>query len=818
MNIAFFNPQGNFDREDSRWVSHPDFGGQLVYVKELAVAMAKMGYKVDIFTRRIKDENWPEFSGAVDYYEGVENLRIIRIEFGPDRFLNKEQLWPYLIPGYVENIIKFYEEEGEMPDAVCAHYGDGGLAAAYFKEKTGVPFTFTAHSLGAQKMDKLKVDSKNIAQMDERYNFCLRLLAERVSINKADKIITSTLQERMNQYTHSAYQEAVVIDNDRKFAVIPPGVSLKVFDKKNKTDNGTVDFIESVIERDIESGRQELPVIISSSRLDPKKNIPRLVRAYGESKTLQEKANLVIVTKGYENPLEDYKKFPKTPETEVLLELIDLIEDYNLRGKVSMISIEKQDELAHMYRYFNKRRSVFCLSALYEPFGLAPLEAMAAGLPVVVTKFGGPAESLREGDQEFGILVDPNNNGELAGALFSLVDSQARWDAYAQQGYKRVLDKYTWEKTARAYVENLSEMIRKEEEISVFNIDIHEYFLSPCKENRPDTGVLIDLYLRLDILCVGETVVDFISKKKTNSLIDAEDFARYLGGNPAYVAVYVSKMSKKAALLTKLGRGHFGTFIENELRNYGVNTESIKHTDKNDTSVAFLSHTPSEPDFQSMHSADRKLGIKDVEQELISRADIIYTSLSSMVEEPSRAAIRKTLRLAKRENKIIAVDPNYHPKIWRDRDEGIEILAQISDGVKIVKPSLGDARHIFDYNMPENELVELCIDTFHEWGAEIVVLTVGGRYVVVSDKSGDTVRVDNLKEISVLDSTGGGRAFMSGFLVAYHEGLSFKKCILFGHEVASLALQSIGPFPKAIYRREIYSHIDEMCREEVKST
>lgn|GEM_PF-4670272 len=33
MHIAFLNPQGNFDLADRYWTEHPDFGGQLVYVK-----------------------------------------------------------------------------------------------------------------------------------------------------------------------------------------------------------------------------------------------------------------------------------------------------------------------------------------------------------------------------------------------------------------------------------------------------------------------------------------------------------------------------------------------------------------------------------------------------------------------------------------------------------------------------------------------------------------------------------------------------------------------------------------------------------------
>ncbi|MFN2167505.1 MAG: glycosyltransferase family 1 protein, partial [Anaerolineae bacterium] len=53
MKIAFLNPQGNFDPKDSYWTEHPDFGGQLVYVKEVAIAVAALGHQADILTRQI---------------------------------------------------------------------------------------------------------------------------------------------------------------------------------------------------------------------------------------------------------------------------------------------------------------------------------------------------------------------------------------------------------------------------------------------------------------------------------------------------------------------------------------------------------------------------------------------------------------------------------------------------------------------------------------------------------------------------------------------------------------------------------------------
>lgn len=141
--VAFLNPQGNFDKDDSYWTEHPDFGGQLVYVKEVSKAMAELGVKVDIVTRQINDPKWPEFSDLYDSYEGADNLRIIRLPFGGDKFLEKEKLWPHL-KEYVDAVADFYDEEGVFPDFFTTHYGDGGLAGVLLKEKWKLLFPLPA--------------------------------------------------------------------------------------------------------------------------------------------------------------------------------------------------------------------------------------------------------------------------------------------------------------------------------------------------------------------------------------------------------------------------------------------------------------------------------------------------------------------------------------------------------------------------------------------------------------------------------------------------------------------------------------------------
>ena len=601
MHVAFVNPQGNFDPNDSYWTAHPDFGGQLVYVKELALAMGNLGHKVDIVTRRIIDPDWPEFASDTDEYPGAPNVRILRIPCGPDTFLPKEELWPYLGTEFVPRLIELYESEGSLPDAVTAHYGDGGLCAVLIEERTGIPFSFTAHSLGAQKMDKMVIPRDDIAGVDARYHFSSRIVAERLAMNRSNVNVTSTSQERFNQYTHNAYRGAVDPTDDARFAAVPPGVALHIFDKsaRYEDEDAIGELVETSLERDLSPDRAALPCVVASSRLDPKKNHLALVEAFAGSPTLRESANLVILTGSLENPLEDYGA-ARDEERAVLDSLMEVIDRARMRGEVSMFAVRGQRALAAAYRHLAQRRSVFALTALYEPFGLAPLEAMAAGLPAVVTKFGGPSESMREGDEEFGILVDPTDPEDVGAGLHTLTSNPEVWERYARAGYGRVLARYTWERTAEGYLQAISgeksdavegreegattlhagDEIPAESTSTQKRLPIPSYFTDPESGDGVSVEDLDELYYRLDLLAVGETLVDFISHEMAHSLRTAGQFSRYLGGQPANVAVYVAKLGGRSAVITKLGSDYFGEYVEDQLQHHGVNTEAVSRTER----------------------------------------------------------------------------------------------------------------------------------------------------------------------------------------------------------------------------------------------
>ncbi len=445
MHITFLNPQGNFDPKDSHLTEHPDFGGQLVYVKEIAKAMAAVGHRVDIVTRLIDDPDWPEFSSPLDRYpDHGGDLRIVRLACGGSRFLNKERLWDHL-PEFVANVLAFYGES--PPDFVTAHYADAGYCAALLQHASGLGFTFTGHSLGAQKLDKLGMSRANAEEMEERFRFSRRIAAERLAIQRAFRIITSTAQERLEQYSHPLYRGTFDVDGPDRFSVIPPGVNTEIF----TTHAGDLDrSLTSTLLR--ETVAADRPLVIVSNRLDEKKNTIGVVEAFAGCEVLRKKAGLLLCFRGIDDPFAEIGRL-ESQERQVLAPILEAIERNELRDLVRFLNIPSQPALAATYRAVAAGGGIFALTAYYEPFGLAPIEAAACGLACVATRNGGPSEIFADGS---GILVDPASSEDIARGLIDALDSQS---SLARRARDRVLKTYTWQKTAERYLSVIGEGI-----------------------------------------------------------------------------------------------------------------------------------------------------------------------------------------------------------------------------------------------------------------------------------------------------------------------------------------------------------------------
>jgi sucrose synthase len=103
-------------------------------------------------------------------------------------------------------------------------------------------------------------------------------------------------------------------------------------------------------------------------------------------------------------------------------------------------------ETGEIYRIVADRKGVFAQPAFMETFGLTVIEAMACGLPVVATCFGGPSEVVRPG--ESGAVENPNDHEAFAHALEFVVRDEQLWQTYAEGGIQRVREAFTWSRHA----------------------------------------------------------------------------------------------------------------------------------------------------------------------------------------------------------------------------------------------------------------------------------------------------------------------------------------------------------------------------------
>jgi glycosyltransferase involved in cell wall biosynthesis len=97
---------------------------------------------------------------------------------------------------------------------------------------------------------------------------------------------------------------------------------------------------------------------------------------------------------------------------------------------------------------FYRRATVLVFPSVWnEPAGLPTLEAQACGLPVVSTYSGGVPEYVEDG--RTGILVARGDAEELALAIGQLIDNPARAASMGEAGRQRVVERFTWEASAR---------------------------------------------------------------------------------------------------------------------------------------------------------------------------------------------------------------------------------------------------------------------------------------------------------------------------------------------------------------------------------
>jgi glycosyltransferase involved in cell wall biosynthesis len=132
----------------------------------------------------------------------------------------------------------------------------------------------------------------------------------------------------------------------------------------------------------------------------------------------------------------------------------ETISRLGLSGAVRFLSGVSDDRIVELYA----EAEVAVVPSLYEGFSLPAIEAMACGVAIVGTTGGAVPEVIGR-DNETGLIVPAGDPGALADAIGRALDSPELRARLSEAGRTRVLDKFTWRKTAEGTVEQYRQLL-----------------------------------------------------------------------------------------------------------------------------------------------------------------------------------------------------------------------------------------------------------------------------------------------------------------------------------------------------------------------
>lgn len=298
------------------------------------------------------------------------------------------------------NPVRFYNlwrlVRQERFDVIHTHLTAANILGGFVGRLTGTPVVTTLHNT-------------KLFSQDHLYH---GRLEDWVLTHLTDQVIG------VGWEVAATHQERLGLDN---MVVLPNAVSLPPplpADERDRLRATLVDDPTAVI-------------LLAIGRLRPQKGFLDLVTAFADVHRACPQTRLLIAGQG---PLAD--------------DLATAVTQFGLTGKVSLLG------LRHDIPALLAASDIYVSAAHWEGLPVSMLEAMAAGLPSVVTAVGDVPQVM---DETMGILLPPQQPEMFAQALRRLVETPAEWPCFGRAARQKVIDSYN----AEAWVEKQLALYRR---------------------------------------------------------------------------------------------------------------------------------------------------------------------------------------------------------------------------------------------------------------------------------------------------------------------------------------------------------------------
>ena len=267
----------------------------------------------------------------------------------------------------------------------------------------------------------------------------------------------------------------------------------------------------------------------------------------------------------------------------------------------------------------------------------------------------------------------------------------------------------------------------------------------------------------VDIICLGEVLIDMFSTEVGLPLEKAPGFLPVPGGAPANVTIGLARLGVDVALISKVGDDPFGRLLQNTLSQNGVDISQLKVDRNSRTTLAFISiREDGERDFCFYRNpgADMMLSAEEISEEFIKTVRVFHYGSISTISEPSYSATLEALEYAKKYGLVISYDPNLRLSLWKSKDQAKQRITEGLNNSDLVKVNTEELEFITG----TSEL-KRGTDNLLEYGPKMVVVT-RGREGSFFNNGKNFASVDGYK-VHAVDATGCGDGFTSGILAKF---------------------------------------------------
>jgi sugar/nucleoside kinase (ribokinase family) len=313
----------------------------------------------------------------------------------------------------------------------------------------------------------------------------------------------------------------------------------------------------------------------------------------------------------------------------------------------------------------------------------------------------------------------------------------------------------------------------------------------------------------IDVLTIGNAIVDVIAKVDENfisreklvkgsmNLIDearAEGLYGVMGlaieisgGSAGNTAAGVASFGGKAAYFGKVRNDQLGGIYRHDMRSQGVLFDSIAAVDGPATARSFILVTPDgERTMNTYLGACVNLDEADVDAEIVRAAQVTYMEGYLYDKPAAKAAFRAAAQISQSAGRLTSITLSDSFCVERHRDDFLDL---IKNSIDIVFANETEIKSLY-----KTQNFAGAIDAARK-DCSIVVVTRSEKGSVVV-KGQETIEVPAHPVKAVVDVTGAGDLFASGFLFGHTNGKPLAQCARLGSLAASEVISHVGARPE----------------------